>query len=68
MAAARIRIQLLDGETVVHEFQRATTLHQHDSLKKLVREALGWMQSYGDQTSIEQWEMDVRRVNGHKPG
>lgn len=68
MAPARIVVQLLDGETVVHEYRRTTTLHAQGGVQRMVREAMGWMQAYGDQVTNEQWLADVERVSRGRSG
>ena len=62
MAAARILVQLLDGETVVHEYQRATTFHREGGIARMIEEAMGWLQCYQGQVTNEQWLKDTERV------
>ena len=62
MEAARIRIQLLDGEAVVHEFNRSTTLHLEGGIQRMCEAAMGWLQAYSGQVTNEQWQKDATRV------
>lgn len=59
---ARILIQVISGDTVVHEFRRATTQPTTDGLRKMLDTGLGWLQSYGAQVTDDQWQMDVERA------
>ena len=59
---ARILVQLLDGETVVHEYRRATTLHREGGIQRMIEDAMGWMQCYQGQVTNQQWAKDVEHV------
>jgi hypothetical protein len=59
---ARIEIKLLEGDVVVHEFTRSTTMHRPDSIKHMLETALGWIQAYQGQVSNEQFLKDAKRV------
>ena len=69
MPAARILVQLTDeNDTLVHEFRRTTTVHSSDSIKRLCQAALGWLQAYGDQSTPDQWAMEIEKVKlGSRP-
>jgi hypothetical protein len=62
MSAARIRIQILDGDTVVHEFTRATARPTADGIRKMTEAAMGWMQAWSGQLGEEQWAADVEKA------
>jgi len=63
---ARILVQLLDGDTVVHEYRRATTLHAYAGVQKMIEEAMGWLQAYGGQVTNEQWQQDCERMRSRR--
>ena len=62
MTVVRIRVQLTEDETVIHEFTRSTTNASGEGVQKLCTAAGGWLQAYGVQVSDAQWEADVARV------
>lgn len=67
MPAASILIRLLDGDTVVHEFRRSTTLHEDGSLVRMLGSAMGWMQAYQGQATNDQWRKDVEHARRGPP-
>lgn len=67
MAAARLLIQLLDGDTVVHEYSRSTSQPCAESIQKLLGGGMGWMQSYYAAINDQQWQHDVARAEQLQP-
>lgn len=59
---ARIVIQLLQGDVVVHEFRRATSQPTSENIRKMTETAAGWMQAWSGQLGDEQWRRDVARA------
>ena len=59
-ASIEIRVKL--GDVVVHEFRRASTLHNEKSLGQMFNHGLGWLQAYSGQATARQLLMEARRV------
>lgn len=56
----RLRVQLLEGDEVVHEYTRSTT--NPDGITTMLGECMGWMQAYQGAVNARQWANDVARV------
>lgn len=62
MGVARLLIQVLDDDLVVHEFRRSTSQPTGSGVHKMLGQALGWMQAYQGAVNDEQWIMDVNKA------
>jgi hypothetical protein len=62
VAVASIVVQLRDGDTVVHEFHRATSQPTAVGIRKMTDSAMGWLQAWSGQLSDEQWKVDAERA------
>jgi hypothetical protein len=59
---ARLRVQILRENLVVHEFTRSTSQPTADGVRKMLGAALGWMQAYQGALNEGQWQADVERA------
>jgi hypothetical protein len=66
VAAASILVRFMDGDTVVHEYRRSTTLHSEGGIQRMAEQAMGWMQAYACQVTNQQWLKDAERAREHK--
>jgi hypothetical protein len=58
----RLRVQVLVGDLVVHEFSRSTSRPSADGVRRMSDAALGWLQAWSGQLAEDQWQADVRRA------
>lgn len=59
---ARLRVQVLQGDLVVHEFSRSTAQPSARGITAMTGSALAWLQCWSGQLSDAQWAADVRRA------
>lgn len=59
---ARILVQVFDGDTIVHEFRRATAQPTTAGMQRLAENAQGWLQAWGSQVTGDQWAMEAERA------
>lgn len=60
---ARIVVQVLEGDVVVHEFRRATSVPTAEGVQRMAGAAAGWLQCWAGQLSDGQWQADVTRAS-----
>lgn len=65
---ARIVVQVLDGDVVVHEFRRATSVPTAEGVQRMADAALGWLQCWSGQLSDAQWRADAARARAAQAG
>jgi hypothetical protein len=59
---ARLRVQILRENLVVHEFTRSTSQPTADGVRRMLGAGLGWMQAYQGALNEGQWQADVARA------
>jgi hypothetical protein len=59
---ARLRVQILRENLVVHEFTRSTSQPTADGVARMLGAALGWMQAYQGALNEGQWQADVTKA------
>lgn len=62
MPVARIVVQVLDGDTVVHEYRRATSQPNASNVSKMCTAAMGWLQAWSGVLSEDQWRQEAERA------
>jgi hypothetical protein len=59
---ARLVVQVLQGDLVVHEFSRSTAQPTAAGIRRMSDAALGWLQCWSGQLADNQWVADVQRA------
>jgi hypothetical protein len=60
---ARLRVQILRENLVVHEFTRSTSQPTAEGVRRMLGAGLGWMQAYQGALNEDQWRADVTRAS-----
>jgi hypothetical protein len=59
---AKLRVQFLVGDTVVHEFVRTTAQPTAFGVRKMTWAAMSWLQAWGGQLADDQLLADVQKA------
>lgn len=60
--SAELRVQVMVGGVVVHEFVRSTSQPTAEGVRRMSNAALGWLQAWSGQLGDAQLQADVVRA------